>query len=693
MTLMPTIHDQIDELLAADVHDQLSTEERHALHHHLVECADCRKLHQETKLMNRILEENLSTENADPNFERRMLAGFRSKVPNRPGLLSLLTSVMRLRATQIAAAAALLLALIQVGRMVTREGFPETYGKEAKRLVVTGSNMPTDDEQGAAGPALPLSAAAPMAALAKSAKRQTDFTTGVRYRSLEAGLRPDPNTADHYAFSGGLKAKTPGEANDIAGRDKDAIASFAKQDAPAPAASESAETPAPSPQDGRKLIRNAQVELEIVSFDDAFQRITEFAREEKGYVATSGSQKQANGKLRGQVVVKVLPQNLDHFLQSIRGLGELKNQTLGTDDVTKAYFDTEARLKNARTMEQRLIDMLKTKTGKVSDLLEVERELSRVREEIEKMQGELKYWDSQVQFATVTISLAEKDMNVPAAFLLKERAQLALYASDVEKTYNDIKAVASPRVQITNAQLEHDNAGRVSARISMLIAPEESDTVIERVKAMGRVANFQVQTDRVAQGGEGMGENAKTERDKVQLNITISRDQQEQAFQQTTLRIRTGAVDERTKELRALAEKQGGRVRSSSFSRDPDGREYANVSLRVPMKNYNALMQSLDSLGKLENVAVQRQDQTGGQIDEANAPADISVQVYSQGNVVSQQSGLLATLRRTVAQGASALMWSVRMIGVALAFFAPWVIALAVVIWVVRRIRRARGNR
>ena len=111
--------------------------------------------------------------------------------------------------------------------------------------------------------------------------------------------------------------------------------------------------------------------------------------------------------------------------------------------MTKAYFDTDARLKNARVMEQRLIDMLKTKTGKVSDLLQVEKELGRVREEIEKMQGELKYWDSQVQFATVTISLAEKDMEEPAAFLLKERAQLALYAPDVEKIYNEIKA--SPR--------------------------------------------------------------------------------------------------------------------------------------------------------------------------------------------------------------------------------------------------------
>src|SRR5205807_9246583 len=101
--------------------------------------------------------------------------------------------------------------------------------------------------------------------------------------------------------------------------------------------------PTPSALTNRKLIRNAKVELEIISFDDAAQKITAFANEERGYVATTSSEKQANGKLRGQVVVKVLSENLDRFLQKIRALGELKNQTLGTEDVTKAYLDTDAR--------------------------------------------------------------------------------------------------------------------------------------------------------------------------------------------------------------------------------------------------------------------------------------------------------------------------------------------------------------
>ena len=61
------------------------------------------------------------------------------------------------------------------------------------------------------------------------------------------------------------------------------------------------------------------------------------------------------GNCREQLWSKVVPENLDRFLEKARGLGELKNQTLGTEDVTKAYFDTDARLRNAKRMEERLL--------------------------------------------------------------------------------------------------------------------------------------------------------------------------------------------------------------------------------------------------------------------------------------------------------------------------------------------------
>ena len=668
---MATIHDEIDNWLAADIHGELSDDERSAIHTHLVECAACRRSYQENKIMNKFLEETLTHEKPDPAFEQRMLAGFRNRIPQRSGLIKLLVDLMRLRTAQVTAVAAVLLALVQVGRIVTGEN--ATASRDRERLV---------EGYLAAQPAqVPLPSFNDVRALSKSDNRRDNETDQLAAgKSFARGQVAAAAAAPQAEAKDKKQERAEVERTVVTGSN---IAP-AKEVGP-----NLVESPA-SALANRKLIRNAQVQLEIVGFDAAVQKITAFANEERGYVATTTSEKQANGKLRGRVVVKIVPENLDRFLPKIRGLGELKNQALGSEDVTKAYFDTDARLKNARVMEQRLIDMLKTKTGKVSDLLQVEKELARVREEIEKMQGELKYWDSQVQLATVTISLAEKDMEEPAAFLLKERVQLALYAPDVEKVYNDIKGLTSPKVQITNAQLDRDYSGRVSAHVSMLIAPEESDAVIGKVKGTGRVENFQVQTERISQGGSGMSDSAKTKRDKVELNVTISREEQEQAFQQTSLRIRTFSVGEKAKALASLAEKQNGRIRSSTFSRDPDGHEVASLSVRVPMKNYSTLMQSLNALGKVEDVSVQRQDHTGAPIDEANAPADISIQVYSQGNIVSHESGLLATLRRTLAQSAGAIMWSLRMIGVAIAFLAPWAIALVALFWAAKRIAQAR---
>jgi hypothetical protein len=692
-----TIHDNIDEFLAADLHSELSDQERSALHSHLVECADCRRIHQETKTMNKVLEEKFTNEKPGPAFEQRMLAHFRDHAPQRRGFMKSIFDVLRSRPIKFAGVAALLFILVVVGRVievVQIQGEPSRNGLLVDHFNSGGGLRGLLD-----------------GSYADLSRRERDFLA--KAESLPTGLppaAPPPTAASESTGKADIYRRGVGSPSDSAMKMQTATGGLRRQaglvpefheEKAAPSSDSNAElgvaqagpgatSTVPATVANRKLIRNASVDLEIVSFDQAVQKITAFANEEKGYIATTSSEKQENGKLKGEIVVKVLPENLDRFLQKIRGLGELKNQTLGTEDITKNYFDTESRLKNARVMEQRLIDMLKKKSEDINDLLQVEKELGRVREEIEKIQGELKFWDSQVQFATVTISLAEKDLEEAAKYLLKERAQLALYTPEVEKVYNDLRALASTKVQITNAQLDRDNTGRTSARISMLIGPDESDGVIAKAKAMGRVENFQVQTQRIAQGGEEMSENANTKRDKVELNITISRDEQEQAFQQTNLRIRTSAVDEKAKKLRELAEKQNGRVRNSSFSRDPEGREYANVSLRVPMKNYNALMQSLDSLGKVENVSVQRQDRSGGQIDEANAPADLSIQVYSQGNIVSSDTGLFTTFRRTIGQSAAAVMWSLRMIGVAIAFLAPWIIAVVATVWIVRRIRRRK---
>jgi hypothetical protein len=676
-----TIHREIESWLAADVHDQLSNDERAAFRQHLVACASCRALQQEEKQMHQLLENTLATENADPAFEQRMVSRFREKIPTpNGGLIPFFTGLMRVRAAQVAAVAALLLTLVQVGKMVTGEGreFLTT------RSVAAFAPPPARDEKGveaeqAAGARSKILNATEAARKAKD-YRSIDALAAAASGELKKSLadKAEPPVAPAPAELQQNKSDRPDESR---AKETD------REESPA--------LPAPvTPADSRKLIRNAQLELQVANYEAAVQRLTTIASEEKGFVATQSSAKLPNGKLQGTVVVKVVPENLDRFLQKARGLGELKNQTLGTEDVTKAYFDTDARLRNAKRLEERLLDMLQKNTGKVSDLLQVEKELARVREQIEQMQGELKYYDALVQYATVTISLAEKDLNEPAAFLLRETANLSLFSNDVEKSFGEVKsALQNAKAQIVQSALDRDNAGQATARMTLLLAPEESDAVISRIKKMGRVQNFNVQTERVAQNGSGMSETARVERDKVQLNLVISRTGEEQAVQQTSLRILTPSVAEKVARLKTAVTKADGALRSTTFSRNPDGQEVANLTLRVPMKNYAGLVASFDQLGEVKGLSVERNDQPGTTANPETAPAEISVQIYSPGKIVSDESGLAATIRRTSGQGVAALMWSARMIGVALAFLAPWALAVGLVGWIVVRLASRRHNR
>ena len=100
------------------------------------------------------------------------------------------------------------------------------------------------------------------------------------------------------------------------------------------------------------------------------------------------------------VVVRTPPEHLDTLVLDMRKElgknGELKGQKIGSQDITKQYTDTESRLKAARAMEARLLEIIKTGKGEIKDLLVAEKELGVWRTKIEEYEGEKRYFDNQV---------------------------------------------------------------------------------------------------------------------------------------------------------------------------------------------------------------------------------------------------------------------------------------------------------
>jgi hypothetical protein len=105
--------------------------------------------------------------------------------------------------------------------------------------------------------------------------------------------------------------------------------------------------------------------------------------------------------------LRIPAKQLDGFLADLRKLGHVEEESRGNEEVSAQYVDLQARLKTARATEQRLIELLGARTGKLSDVLEAERELARVRGEIESMQGENAVLVHRVGYASVQVELSE----------------------------------------------------------------------------------------------------------------------------------------------------------------------------------------------------------------------------------------------------------------------------------------------
>lgn len=110
----------------------------------------------------------------------------------------------------------------------------------------------------------------------------------------------------------------------------------------------------------------------------------------------------------GTIVVKVPSESFSEVMASIRGIAKVVlNESSSANDVTATYVDLEAQLKNKYAEEEAFTKILNTSAQKVSDILEVTRELSRVRGEIERLETGKKYLESQTDMASITVSLSE----------------------------------------------------------------------------------------------------------------------------------------------------------------------------------------------------------------------------------------------------------------------------------------------
>ena len=155
------------------------------------------------------------------------------------------------------------------------------------------------------------------------------------------------------------------------------------------------------------IVRTGNATIQVDALEPAVARIRLLAQSLGGYVGNTSMQTGSNQMRSASIEIKIPARRWSDLLTGLNPIGKREAVTESAQDVGEEFVDVTARVVNARRLEERLISLLANRTGKLSDALSVERELARVREEIERYEGRIRYLRAQATMSTMLVNLHE----------------------------------------------------------------------------------------------------------------------------------------------------------------------------------------------------------------------------------------------------------------------------------------------
>ena len=162
----------------------------------------------------------------------------------------------------------------------------------------------------------------------------------------------------------------------------------------------------PTPR-GPRIIRTATLHVVPKDFDAARAAVDGIVAKAGGYLGTMNATGTRPSPRTLTATLHVPSARLDETVAALRALGEVIQESQNASDVTEQLVDLEARLANSRNTERRMNELLRTRTGKLSEVLEAERDVTRIREEIERLDAQRKSLDDRVAYSAISLQLDE----------------------------------------------------------------------------------------------------------------------------------------------------------------------------------------------------------------------------------------------------------------------------------------------
>ena len=173
-------------------------------------------------------------------------------------------------------------------------------------------------------------------------------------------------------------------------------------------------TEAASVTEGRKLIRTGDISVNVDDYAP-FRDALDGRLDEMGGFVSDASLDHWSGRVSwATLTVRVPADRFDELVSWAEAEVEVSSLNISTQDVTEEWVDVRSRIDNHEATEKRLLEILDTRTADLGDVLAVERELARVREEIERAEGRLRVLSDQVDLATLSIHVSVRNPYEPA---------------------------------------------------------------------------------------------------------------------------------------------------------------------------------------------------------------------------------------------------------------------------------------
>lgn len=236
----------------------------------------------------------------------------------------------------------------------------------------------------------------------------------------------------------------------------------------------------------RKIISTASIGITVEAVRETADTIAGIAESLGGFVeraSISGNDQFAHAEL----TIRVPQDQFSAALESLRRLGEVQDENLGQLDVSEQFIDLEARLESATREEDSLLRLL-GRTETVSEIIALERELSRVRTEVERTQGQLNFLERRVSLATINISLFTPQAN----FTEPPSASLTMEVSNVTRTVDDLRALAVTFGGVVERVILSVNEDEESANLGLRVPRDQFAAALAAIESRGDVLGKQV---------------------------------------------------------------------------------------------------------------------------------------------------------------------------------------------------------